>query len=293
MKIAVLGTTGMLGSTVAKFLSGSQSEVWEFNRSGKSVVEGNRSEFLDVTKDSSLANFLENSRFDYVINCVGLIKQLINETSDEQVRLAYRLNSDFPSMLDQYSSQTSTKVIQIGTDCVFSGLQGSYDESSDFDCTDIYGLSKVEGESRSKGLMTIRTSIIGRELNSSVSLMDWLINQKPNSKVHGFTNHFWNGVTTLDFARVVDGVIKDNRFRPGAIHLIPRNQITKYDLLCIIAKSFNRTDLYIEPFSEINEINRTLSTVFPDENSTLWSQAGYVEPPTISEMVQNYAHWAS
>ena len=60
-----------------------------------------------------------------------------------------------------------------------------------------------------------------------------------------------------------------------------------------IAKSFNRTDLHIEPFLEINEINRTLSTVFPDENSTLWSQAGYVEPPTISEMVQNYAHWVS
>jgi dTDP-4-dehydrorhamnose reductase len=293
MKIAVLGTTGMLGSTVAKFLSGSQSEVWEFNRSGKSVVEGNRSEFLDVTKDSSITDFLENSRFDYVINCIGLIKQLINDKSDEQVKLAYKLNSEFPSMLDQYSHQTSTKVIQIGTDCVFSGLRGNYDESSEFDCTDIYGLSKVEGESRSKGLMTIRTSIIGRELNSSVSLMDWLINQKPNSKVHGFVNHFWNGVTTLDFARVVDGVIKESRFRPGVIHLIPKNQITKYELLGVIAKSFNRTDLCIEPFSEINEINRTLSSIFPDENSALWSHAGYVEPPTISEMVQNYAHWAN
>jgi dTDP-4-dehydrorhamnose reductase len=292
MKIAVLGTTGMLGSTVAKFLSGTQSEVWEFNRSGKSVVDGNRSDFLDVTKDSSITNFLENSRFDYLINCIGLIKQLINEKSNEQVKLAYKLNSEFPSILDQYSYQTSTKVIQIGTDCVFSGLRGNYDESSEFDCTDIYGLSKVDGESRSKGVMTIRTSIIGRELNSSVSLMDWFLSQPVSTSINGYTNHIWNGVATLTFARVIHGVISKNTYSPGTIHLVPKDQISKFELLQILAEKFGRQDIGIKEFKSEISVNRTLATLFPHKNEQMWLNAGYTQLPSIAELIQEYAEWS-
>jgi len=293
MKVAVLGTTGMLGSTVVKFLSSNLGQVWEFNRFGKSVVEGNIGNFLDVTEKVSLENFINNVSFDYVINCVGLIKQRIEDNSEDQVKLAYQLNSDFPSFLNEFSSQTSTKVIQIGTDCVYSGLEGNYDENSQFDCTDVYGLSKVEGETRSSKLMTIRTSIIGHELNSAVSLMDWLVNQSPCSKVQGYENHYWNGVTTLTFARIIQGIIKNNSFSPGTLHLVPKDQISKFELLQILAEKFRRQDIEIKEFAAEIGVNRTLATLFPHKNEQLWLNAGYNQVPSIAELIQEYADWSS
>ena len=293
MKIAVLGTTGMLGSTVVKFISGDFGQVWEFNRLGKSIVEGNIGNFLDVTEKASLENFTKIAGFDYVINCVGLIKQRIEEDSEEQVKLAYKLNSEFPSFLSEFSSRSSTKIIQIGTDCVFSGLEGNYDENSQFDCTDVYGLSKVEGENRSSQLMTIRTSIIGHELNSAISLMDWLVSQSPNSKVQGYANHYWNGVTTLAFARIIQGIIKNNSFSPGTLHLIPKDQVSKFELLQILAEMFGRKDIAISEFQAEIAVNRTLATLFPHENEQLWLNAGYTEVPSIAELIQEYAEWSS
>jgi dTDP-4-dehydrorhamnose reductase len=293
MKVAVLGTTGMLGSTVAKFLSKNLGPVWEFNRLGKSVVEGNLSHVLDVTEKASLENFINNTSFDYVINCVGLIKQKIEEQSEDQAKLAYQINSDFPSFLNELSLQSPTKVIQIGTDCVFSGLEGSYDENSQFDCRDVYGLSKVEGETRSSELMTIRTSIIGHELNSDVSLMDWFLNQSPNANVLGYVNHYWNGVTTLTFAQIIQGIIENCSFSPGTLHLVPKDQVSKFELLQILAVTFGRKDIEINEFKAEIGVNRTLATHFPHKNEQLWLNAGYTQVPSIAKLIQEYAEWCS
>jgi dTDP-4-dehydrorhamnose reductase len=183
-------------------------------------------------------------------------------------------------------------VLQIGTDCVYSGNLGSYDEKSEFDCSDIYGLSKVEGERQSKSLMILRTSIVGHELNSTASLLDWFIKREPNAKVNGFTNHFWNGVTTLAFARIVGGIINTGSFESGTRHILPADQVSKYQLLKEFQTAFGRSDISIEPYAHDTSINRTLSTIYPEKNSGFWSKAGYNEIPTVHEMVQEYALWA-
>ncbi len=293
MRVAVLGSTGMLGFALTRFLTNDSHEVWEFNRSGKPVIAGNSARVLDVTDEVSVDNFLTVKNFDFVINGIGLIKQLIKDDSEEQARLAYQINSDFPSILNEYSRQTSIPVIQIGTDCVYSGSSAKYDETCEFDCSDIYGHSKTEGESRSKSLMTLRTSIVGHEINSSFSLMDWFCNLEQNSHIKGFTNHYWNGVTTLDFSRLVGGIIKSSTFESGTIHVVPADQVSKYELLKEFQQAFERTDIDIEPFDHDIPINRTLSTIYPDKNLRLWSQAGYTQPPTVREMIQSYALWAN
>lgn len=291
MKIAVLGSSGMLGSALTKFLSNDGIALCEFNRRGVPNFLGNEVHSLDVTDDSSLDAFLKFGHFDYVVNAIGLIKQLIKDESNEDRKLAYKINSDFPAFLNEYSQQKSTPVIQIGTDCVYSGEEGFYSESADFDCTDVYGLSKVEGEKRSKSVMTLRSSIVGNELHSSKSLLSWFRNLKQNTEINGYTNHYWNGVTTLDFSRVIRGVIRNNGFEAGTTHLIPADQVSKYQLLKEFQQAFHREDIIINASPHEVAINRTLATIYPYRNSNLWTQAGYNDPPTVHEMVQNYARW--
>jgi dTDP-4-dehydrorhamnose reductase len=292
-KIAILGSTGMLGSAVASYLSTEKHQVVEFNRSGRPVVTSNTVVSFDLNFESSLDNLFKNQNFDYIVNCVGLIKQLIDESSPSDCALAYLLNSDFPNWLNGYSIQASTPIIQIGTDCVFSGRTGNYDEHSAFDCNDIYGLSKAEGEERSQALMTIRTSIIGHELQSHISLMDWFLMCPPKSVVQGFTNHYWNGVTTLDFAKVVDGIISSGSFSEGVQHLVPVDRVSKFELLELFAHIFGRRDIVVHPFAAETGVNRTLATVKPERNSELWTLAGYNNPPTVEVMVNNYSQWAN
>jgi dTDP-4-dehydrorhamnose reductase len=291
-KIGILGTTGMLGSTLARFLTPLSVEVVELNRSGIATVAGNRAIAFDAVQGRPIGELLKKERFDFVVNAVGLIKQLINENSQEDLRIAYLINSDLPRDLNTFAKISSTSIIQIGTDCVYSGLEGNYSESSKFDCDDLYGLSKVSGEAQSESLMTIRCSIIGHEVKSSISLMDWFLNQPISAEVRGYRNHFWNGVTSLTFARVVHGIISKNAYSPGTTHLVPKDQISKFELLQIFAKTFERDDIRITEFEAETAINRTLSTLYPRKNELLWLDAGYNEVPTITELINEYAEWS-
>ena len=292
-RIGILGSTGMLGSTLAKYLTPFVSEVVEINRSGRPTVVGNKALTFDAVLGNPIRECLEKQRFDFVINAIGLIKQLMNESDKEVVKTAYLVNSELPRHLNAYADETSTAVIQIGTDCVYSGDQGNYSEDSKFDCDDLYGLSKVSGEIESKSLMTIRCSIIGHEIKKPVSLMDWFLTQPRSESVRGYTNHNWNGVTTLAFARVIKGIVDQKTFSPGTLHLVPKDQISKFELLCILAKEFGRTDIEINPFQTEIGVNRTLVTLFPDKNERFWRNAGYTQVPSIAELIKEYAEWSS
>ncbi len=291
-KVGILGTTGMLGSTLAAYLTPHLEQVVEINRSGSPVVPENKVIRFDAAQGASIKSYLHNEKFDFVINAVGLIKQHINDNDQSDITAAYKVNSDLPGELNEFAKHTSTPIIQIGTDCVYSGLSGNYSENSEFDCSDIYGLSKVSGEAKSKSLMTIRCSIIGHEKKPPVSLMDWFLSQSKSALVSGYTNHFWNGLTTLSFARVVEGIIRQNRFSPGVVHLVPRDQISKFDLLHILAKEFGRDDIDIRSFETEFSINRTLTTLFPDKNAQFWLNAGYSKVPSVREMIEEYANWS-
>jgi dTDP-4-dehydrorhamnose reductase len=193
--------------------------------------------------------------------------------------------------LEVFSKKSGAKVIQIGTDCVYSGLRGKYLESDIFDPVDVYGITKSIGEKYANSSMLIRCSIIGREIRGNNSLMEWVLNQPLGEKINGYANHIWNGVTTLHFAQIVLGVIESNSFEEGVQHLIPKDIVSKYDLLNIIASRFDRRDLRISKSRVDSSIDRSLATNNLERNLQLWQLGGYNTIPTIDEMVAAYSRW--
>jgi dTDP-4-dehydrorhamnose reductase len=290
-RVAVLGSTGMLGSTLTRILERDFTSVTEFNRSGRSVTGANEVETLDVLKSYDLYERFSNLNIDYIVNAIGMIKQLIDEEKSEDVLAAREINSHFMTKLNDFSAQTGVKIIQIGTDCVYSGMDGSYSEEQAFDPTDTYGKTKNIGEQASSESMIIRSSVIGKENKKSVSLLSWVLSHPEGTKINGYVNHFWNGVTTLHFSEIVSGIIKSESFFKGVAHLVPSDSVSKYELIKIIAREFGRTDLEIQEFVAENRINRTLVTVHPARNLYMWQEAGYNKVPTIQEMVSKYASW--
>jgi dTDP-4-dehydrorhamnose reductase len=141
--------------------------------------------------------------------------------------------------------------------------------------------------------MLIRCSIIGRELATRNSLTEWVLTQNENSEIQGFSNHIWNGITTLHFAKIVNGIVKEGTFRNGIHHLVPSNSISKESLIKILANSFGRKDLIIMPHLTPVGRDRTLITIDPKFNQDLWKHAGYIIVPTIEQLVLEYAAWAS
>jgi dTDP-4-dehydrorhamnose reductase len=122
--------------------------------------------------------------------------------------------------------------------------------------------------------------------------MDWFLSQPTSASVKGFSNHFWNGVSTLHFAKIVFGIINSGSYEEGVIHVVPRGFSTKYELISAIATEFGRSDLRINKFETAAPINRVLSTINPGRNLSLWLTGGYNEIPTIKQMVLDYAAWA-
>jgi dTDP-4-dehydrorhamnose reductase len=291
-RIGVLGSTGMLGSALTRVLSSRNHHVIEFNRNGHSVVGDKVVKELDATwSENQIASQILKSEVDYLVNAIGLIKQVINEADEESVKLAKQVNAEFPKKMNSFSIANDIPVIQIGTDCVFSGGRGHYTEIDEYSPVDLYGRTKVSGELESGAAMTIRSSIVGSEIASNNSLLNWVLSQPLNGKVNGYSNHFWNGVTTLAFAKVVAGVIENDQFEPGLTHLIPKDFVSKKELISIMAQAFQREDLVVEDFPSETPINRTLATVDSSTNAKYWSLAGYNQIPDIAELIQEFAHW--
>ncbi|CAM8620193.1 RfbD dTDP-4-dehydrorhamnose reductase [Candidatus Planktophila dulcis] len=291
-RIGVLGSTGMLGSALTRVLSSRNHEVIEFNRSGQSVVGNKIVKELDATwTENQLEVQILESEVDYLVNAIGLIKQVINEADEESVKFAKQINAEFPKKINSLSIANDIPVIQIGTDCVFSGARGHYTEIDEYSPVDLYGRTKASGELESGTAMTIRSSIVGSEIASNNSLLNWVLSQPLNGKVNGYSNHFWNGVTTLAFAKVVAGVIENDRFKPGLAHLIPKDFVSKKELITIMAQAFQREDLVVEDFPSETPINRTLATIDSSTNAKFWSLAGYNQIPNIAELIQEFAHW--
>jgi len=291
-RIGVLGSTGMLGSALTRVLSSRNHDVIEFNRSGHSVIGDKVVKELDATwSENQLAAQILKSEVDYLVNAIGLIKQVINEADEESVKLAKQINAEFPKKINSFSIANEIPVIQIGTDCVFSGERGHYTEIDKYSPVDLYGRTKASGELESGAAMTIRSSIVGSEITSNNSLLNWVLSQPLNGKVNGYSNHFWNGVTTLAFAKVVAGIIEKDQFEPGLAHLIPKDVVSKKELISIMAQAFQREDLVVEDFPSETPINRTLATVDSSTNAKFWSLAGYNQIPNIAELIQEFAHW--
>jgi dTDP-4-dehydrorhamnose reductase len=288
-KIAIIGSQGMLGSAVCRHLSDEKHQILEIN--SKEINSNNSVMQFDIVSNNidDLRNSLEN--YDFVINCAGLIKHKINEKDINSLSDLISINSLFPIKLTNLSHELNFKVIQIATDCVYSGEKGDYVEDDIKDPVDYYGYSKALGEHSDSNLMTLRCSLIGRELKSKVEFLEWVLNQGIKSEIKGFTDHFWNGLTTLHFAKIVNGIIKREQFKDGTFHLVPKDSVTKFELAKNIANSFERSDIRITQGNSSKAVNRVLATNYPQVNSDLWLNAGYNNPLGIIEMIKEYALW--
>lgn len=285
--ILVLGASGMLGQGVLAALQGYPGDVQATIREGKQLLD-----FPDVSVlefDAGRQNIDELSSSiregSLIVNCIGIIKPYIRDDNQAERDVAMRINGLFPTQLAQFAEAKGHEVIQIATDCVYSGAQGMYSENDVLDALDVYGKTKALGEAPSQNMMHIRVSIIGPEKGRSTSLFEWVRNQPRNAVIGGFTDHLWNGVTTYHFGKVVRGIAEFGGFRPGVFHLVPADIVTKERLVRLIASSCNRGDLSIEPRESGKPINRTLQTQFHEMNLSLWRGAGYSQPPTIEEMI--------
>ncbi len=280
----MLGSTGMLGSSIKSELQQSKCEVFYSVRE-RNLKSDSHEYVFDFEKDNLGTLFDDKPKFEYVINCIGAIPQKYANKSEVQFRQMIELNSLLPQSLDEMSRVHGFRTIQIATDCVFSGRSGKQSEKSLHDATDVYGVSKSLGEKYSPNTMHLRCSIIGKNDTSNASLHNWLLAHKKNSNVNGFRNHRWNGITTTAFAKIVRGIIEKQLFSPATQHIFPADAVSKYELLQIIALANSRSDLQIWPTENEMTIDRTLSTAYPSINDLLWSAGGYPAIPSISELV--------
>jgi dTDP-4-dehydrorhamnose reductase len=275
----VLGSTGMLGSAV----------FTELEKAGLNTISASRTSGVNFDATTLLVDELFSnaglSSGDYVVNCVGLTKSRIDESSLRSRALAVRLNIDFPDALATAAQRAGVKVIQVATDCVYSGLKGAYSESDKHDPFDVYGKTKSLGEVPSDNVMHLRCSLIGPEIGRSSLFFEWVRQQPEGSKVTGFTNHLWNGLSSDAFGRIVSGIVRSGSFRAGVQHLVPADVQTKDQLVRTVLNELSRSDVQVESGLSDHPIDRTLSTDNTEFNAQLFRMAGYEQLPTIRQMV--------
>lgn len=236
---------------------------------------------------SALKNSLKGA--DWIINCIGIIKPYIHDDNALEVMRATKINALFPHLLALAADEA--KIIQIATDCAYSGVQGNYKESALHDALDVYGKTKSLGEVYLDNMYNIRCSIVGPELTGHTSLMDWFLTRAKGEKVEGYKDHLWNGVTTLHFAKICLGIIKKDIKIKHLQHIVPADIVSKMQMLKYFAKNFAREDIKIVSTKKTGEVDRTLNTDRPDINKEIWQAAGYEKIPTVQEMVHELGQY--
>ena len=278
-KVLVLGGTGMLGSAVLRSLGDSGIEAINASRN-----EGVRFDAA-VQKFESLVQTVRLSEGDFIINCIGLTKGRIDNQSSDHRRLAVRLNVSLPLEIDSVAVSKGLRVIQVATDCVFSGRDGQYKEGDRHDASDVYGKTKSLGEIPSTSFMHLRCSLIGPERNRGSLFFEWLRRLPQGASVTGYINHFWNGLTSDMFASIVSSIIRHGIFHPGIQHLVPSDAMSKDELVRLVLRSLNRTDVTITSAPAEDAIDRTLATDNNRLNLELFRACGFETVPTIESMV--------
>ena len=290
-KIAILGSSGMIGSGITRRLTELGHNITEFNRQSISVTGSNKFSQIKIDSVSDFKSLEVLTGFDYIINTLGVIRHKIDSSNVDQVENAIIVNGVFPIKLDQFGKESSTKVIQVGTDCVYSGNKGSYLENDLFDPTDIYGHSKVIGETQLESTMNLRVSVIGKELKTKLELLEWTLHQSPNTEVSGYVNHVWSGVTPFQLGQIIDGLIRNKSFAAGTQHLVPNNKLSKFELIKLISGFIPERHLVIKEVETDIAVDRSLATLNNSHNKAIWADAGYDQVPSIQDMLREYMEW--
>lgn len=278
MRVMVLGVTGMLGNAMLRVLSANLGlNVYGTVRSERSLryfSDNFSSQIIvgiDVENYDSLVKAFAAVRPDVVVNCIGLVKQLVGANDPLQ---AVPINTLLPHRLAALCQATGARLVHISTDCVFAGTKGNYLESDFPDAHDLYGRSKLLGEVDYPHAITLRTSIIGHELTGQKSLVGWFLAQQ--GPVKGFTRAIFSGLPTVELARVVCDFILPHPELHGLYHVAAK-PINKFDLLKLVAKTYSKA-IEIIPADELI-INRSL-------NADRFRRATGYMPPEWPVLVQ-------
>jgi dTDP-4-dehydrorhamnose reductase len=274
----------MIGGGLARAFAERDFDVRITNRSGNplpDLPDVKVSQFDALTDD--LEQFLAQvSEGDYVINCIGLVKARIDDSSRASREKAVALNAEFPSRLAAMAEAKDLRVIQMATDCVYSGNASAHTESAPHDAHDVYGKTKSLGEVPSPAVMNIRVSVIGR---GTQGLYHWVASQPGGASIQGYTDHIWNGISSASYGRILVGLVAHSLFKAGVQHIVPADSVNKDALVRLIASHESREDLQISATKSGKAVDRTLATVNPDFNQKLWAAAGYLAIPTIAQLV--------
>jgi dTDP-4-dehydrorhamnose reductase len=269
MKVHILGSTGMLGCYVFKYLKKQDYNVIGYTRAEINALSPN----LD-----KLSNVL--SPDDVIVNCIGLLKP--NIKSDKE---AITVNREFPLILDVLSRNVGCKLINFSSDCVFSGDKGSYTEADTCDAVDIYGLTKTHENIQST---VLRLSFIGEEMINKIGLLEFALKNRGKS-ITGYTNCLWNGVTGLSIAKIIDRMIRGDgiSFWSGVRHVFSDRVVSKYEIISMLNAVYG-LNLNIVPIqaSEIcgtaikNTLDRSLCTVY-----------NKIAVPSLEEMIHEQRNY--
>lgn len=268
-KILILGASGMAGHIISTYLSERGHDIFTFSRLnfniGKNIIG-------DILSFDFKEHFNKN-QYDIVINCIGIL----NTHCDENISNAIYINSYFPNMLRDLLNNTPTKLIQLSTDCVFSGDDEYYHEKSVPDGKTLYGRTKILGEINDLKNLTFRNSIIGPDIDiNGIGLFNWFMKQKKS--IVGYKNVIWSGVTTLTLAKAIDEAIEQNIC--GIYHLVNNNNINKFELLSLFNTHFNKKLKIYENIEKT--LNKSLINNRKDFNFTV---------PTYENMIIEMKLW--
>ena len=277
MRILILGGDGMLGHQLLKSLSSKHdvrvtlrqrlSAYKDFNLfSAENAYDG-----VEMGSMDRLIDVLGEFRAEAVVNAVGIVKQ--RSTAKESIP-SLEINSLLPHRLAGLCKATGIRMMHMSTDCVFSGKKGNYKETDPSDAEDLYGRTKYLGEVSDRHCVTLRTSIIGKELSRKQGLLEWFLSQR--GSVQGFKNAVFSGFTTLELSRIIERILTEHPGKGGIYH-VSSDPISKLDLLTLIKKEIG-LGIEIIPTEE-PRLDRSL-------DSTRFRKEFNYTPPTWEEMIR-------
>lgn len=260
-KVLILGVTGMLGHTLFKEMSKKQDN---YNIYGTTRNANGLSDYFTEQEIQSIRSGVDADNFDtiiraiasvqpnIIINCIGIIKQL--PIANDPLT-AITVNAQLPHRISLVARSANARFIHISTDCVFNGSKGNYIEEDSSDAEDLYGKTKFLGEVSYPHCVTLRTSIIGHELKTEFSLIDWFMSQE--KEINGFTKAIYSGFPTYEMVNIITNYVIPHESLSGLYH-VSSEAISKYDLLKIM-KDVYRKEIKINAYDDF-VLDRSLNS---------------------------------
>ncbi|MEI6739336.1 MAG: sugar nucleotide-binding protein [Gemmatimonadaceae bacterium] len=271
MRFLVLGANGMAGHTICLYLKRRGHSVVGIARTASPLVEVI---IGDVRDSEALRHHVQGGSFDAVINCIGIL----NKAAEHDKAAAVYINALLPHLLADITRGSSTQVIHLSTDCVFSGKRGQYREDDFRDGETFYDRSKALGELEDDRNVTLRTSIVGPDLSPrGIGLLNWFMQQP--GPINGFTGSIWNGQTTLQLARTIEYAAAHRL--SGLYNTVPDCAVNKFELLRLFNWHLRHDTLQVNAVPGLS-INKSLVRTRLEVD---------FQVPDIPTMVAELAEW--